>query len=446
MTWLKRILITISLLLTITLALPFFITFNDYIPHIEKAISTELKEPVSIKSIRFSTLPTPHLTVDGITVGTNEDIILSKVVLIPDIFSLLQSSIVIKSIEVDSPIITQKAFEKISELSKTNVDPASQQPSPVRIESIRFVKALIKFGKINFGPFNARVDLDSTGKPAEASIITLDGALNIFIKPERSHYLIDVNANNYTLPIGPPLVLDKLKILGIATSKDVNFSQMSAKLYGGSTSGTVTLSWLKGFKLSGNLDVNQMEMQKIASILSSKTHIGGILNAEPVFSASADSVDQMMNNLHLETPFKVQNGVLYGVDIQKAATSLIKKGSTGGETRFNQLSGHLVMAHNSYSFTQLIIASGTLTVDGSVNISAKNDLSGRINTQVEAAGMSTKVPLIITGTVDSPLLYPTGATLAGAAIGTAIMGPGVGTSVGAKVGGWVDNMFGKKGK
>jgi len=36
--------------------------------------------------------------------------------------------------------------------------------------------------------------------------------------------------------------------------------------------------------------------------------------------------------------------------------------------------------------------------------------------------------------------------MAGAALGTAVMGPGVGTSVGAKVGGWVDDLFGKKKK
>jgi uncharacterized protein involved in outer membrane biogenesis len=444
MTWPKRILIATGLLLAIALAVPFFISFNDYIPRVEQAISSELKEPVSIKNIKFTSLPRPHLTVEGITVGTNEDIILSKVVLIPDIFSLLQSSIIIKRIEVDSPIITQKAFDKISELTKANASSKSLQPSQVRVESIHFINALIKFGKVNFGPFDVRVKLDSTGKSVEASINTLDGALKILIKPDQSHYLIDASAKKWTLPIGPQLMLDELNIKGIATTNDVKFNQIGAKLYGGSASGTVALSWLEGYKLNGNLDVKQVEMQKIASMISSKTHISGKLNAEPVFSASADSAGELMNSLHLETPFKVQHGVLYGLDIQKAATSLIKKGSTGGETRFDQLSGHLVMAHNSYSFTQLKIASGTLAVDGSVNISAKKELSGRINAQVVAVGISTKVPLHVSGTVDSPLLYPTGATIAGAAIGTAIMGPGVGTSVGAKVGGWVDNIFGNK--
>lgn len=425
MTWLKRILIAIGLLFAIALAVPYFITFNDFIPQIEQVIAAKLKEPVSIKSIKYSSVPRPHLAIEGITVGTNQDIILSKVVLIPDIFSLLQSSIVIKRIEVDSPIITQKAFDKISGLSKANTSSASQQPSLIIVESIHFLNALIKIGKVNFGPFDARVNLDSTGKPVKASINTQDGALNIFIKPDRSQYLIDVSAKQWTLPIGPQLVLDELNIKSIATSKEVRFIQIGAKLYGGTATGDATFSWLKGYKLSGNLDIIQVELQKIASMFSSKTHISGRLNAKPVFSASAVSADQLINTLHLETPFKVQNGVLYGVDIQKAATNLIKKGSTGGETRFDQLSGHLVMARNGYNFTQLKIASGTLAVDGSVNISSKKDLSGRINVQVAAVGISTKVPLNISGTVDAPLLYPTGATIAGAAIGTAIMGPGL---------------------
>lgn len=444
MTWLKRILIAIGLLLAIALVLPYFITFNDYIPQIEKAISAELQEPVSIKNIKFFSLPRPHLTVDGILVGTNEDITLNKIVLVPDIFSLLQSSIVINSIELDSPIISQQAFNKILELTKTNADPASQQSSPVKVESIHFVNALIKFGKVNFGPFDSLIDLNNIGKLVEASVTTSDKALNILIKPDQSNYLIEVHAKKWMLPIRPQLLLDELDIKGIATINDVNFSQVTAKLYGGSAIGSITLNWLKGYKLNGNLDIHEVEMQKIASMLSSKTHFSGKLNAKPVFSASANNADQLINTLHLETPFKVQNGVLYGVDIQKAATSIIKSGSTGGETRFDKLSGQLVMARNSYNFTQLKIASGTLAVDGDVHISAKKELSGRINADVNVAGISTKVPLNISGTVDSPLLYPTGATIAGAALGTAIMGPGVGTSVGAKVGGWVDNLFGGK--
>ena len=57
MKWFKRIAIVVGVLLAILIALPFFVTLDDYIPQIEKEVSAKLKEPVSIKSIRFTALP-----------------------------------------------------------------------------------------------------------------------------------------------------------------------------------------------------------------------------------------------------------------------------------------------------------------------------------------------------------------------------------------------------
>ena len=444
MKWIKTILIALAVLLVIAVALPFFISLNDYIPRVEKEVSARLKEPVSIKSIKFAALPLPHITVEGITVGKTDDVKLGKVTVTPDLFSLLQSTRVIRSIEIDALALTRKAIDKIPAWAKSDTAKPPQQPPQVRVESIRLNNALVNFGKAPLGPFDARVSLDSKGEPVEASITTQDGKLKAFIKPDKSNYLIDASAKSWTLPVEPAIVFDELIIKGVATLNDANLGEVSAKLYGGTANGKATISWQKGFQLNGNFDVNQVEMQKIASMLSSKTHVSGKLNAKPVFSASAASAEQLMNALRLETPFNVANGVLHGVDIQQAATSLIKQGATGGETRFEQLSGHLVMERGSYRFTQLKIASGALGADGNVNISPKQELSGRINAQVKAIGTSANVPLNVAGTVDSPLLYPTGASMAGAAVGTVLLGPGLGTSVGAKVGGWAEGLFGKK--
>jgi glucose-6-phosphate dehydrogenase assembly protein OpcA len=103
------------------------------------------------------------------------------------------------------------------------------------------------------------------------------------------------------------------------------------------------------------------------------------------------------------------------------------------------------MERGAYRFTQLNIASGALAATGNVTISATKSLSGRINAEVKATNIaSAKVPLDVSGTVQSPLLLPTAGTVAGAAVGTAILGPGVGTSIGAKVGEWTEGLFGKK--
>jgi uncharacterized protein involved in outer membrane biogenesis len=442
MKWFKRALAALAVLLAIAGLSPFLITLDDYIPRIEKEVSARLKEPVSIASIRFAALPLPHVTIDGIAIGKTGDIKLGQVRLTPDLFSLLRSTRVLKSIEIDSPVLTQKAIDKFPVWARSD----ATGPPPVRIESIRLKGALVSYGKASFGPFDARIELDGKGEPGDASISTQDGKFKALIKPAPSGYLIDAAAKAWTLPVKPPLVFDVLTVKGVATLKDADLTEVSARLYGGTASGKMKIRWQDGIQLGGNLDVSQVELKQVASMLSPGAHVSGKLDAKPVFTASAASADQLMHALRLETLFSVQHGVLYGVDIQKAATSLVTQGSSGGETRFEHMSGHLAMEHGSYRFTRLKIASGALAADGNVSISAKKQLSGRINAQVAALGSSANVPLNVSGTLDAPSLFPTGGTIAGAAVGTAILGPGLGTSVGAKVGAWVEGLFGGKGE
>lgn len=438
MTWLKRILIFLALLLTIAVLLPFFIKLNDYIPQLEQAISSKVNVPVSIKNISFATLPTPHVTLEGISIDT--DIKLNKVIITPDLWSLLQTVIIIKRIEIDSPILTQKAIDTILALSHKD-DASANAPQKALLKNVQISNALINLDKVKFGPFDASASLDNQGQLKEALISTTDGALKVLIKPDQANYLIEARAQQWALPVEPKILLDELSIKAVASSENIQFDQINAKLYSGTADGKVNLSWKNGFKLNGHFALNQIETQTIAGMLSPNTRVSGKLTAKPVFSASAATAEQLIRHLQLATPFSVKNGVLYGVDIQQAASKLIKKNTGGGETHFDQLSGQLNMVHGGYHFTQLKIASGTLAVDGKVSISPKKDLSGRINAEIKAVGVSSKIPLNVTGTLDSPLLLPTGATIAGAAVGTAIMGPGMGTSVGAKVGGWVDNLF-----
>jgi hypothetical protein len=134
---------------------------------------------------------------------------------------------------------------------------------------------------------------------------------------------------------------------------------------------------------------------------------------------------------------------LYGIDIAKAATSLVRGGATGGETHFDQLSGHLVRDRGTHRFTDLKISSGALAANGNVNISAKQELSGRVNAQIKAAGTSAGIPLNVAGTVQAPLAYPTGGTVTGAAIGSVLL-PGVGTAIGSKIGQTIEGLFDKK--
>ena len=160
----------------------------------------------------------------------------------------------------------------------------------------------------------------------------------------------------------------------------------------------------EGLQVKGNFDINQVELKSLVPLVSPGTKMSGRLNAKPVFSASAADAAQLLNVLHLETPFSVQNGILHGIDIQKAATNLLTKGPTGGETHFDQLSGHVVRDRGAHKFTDLKIASGALAADGAVNISAKQELSAA-SIAGESRWPSANIPLNV-GAPSIALLYP----------------------------------------
>jgi uncharacterized protein involved in outer membrane biogenesis len=453
MKWLKWFGLALGVIVLILAVVPFFITLDDYIPRIEREISGRIKEPVKIGSIRAAGLPLPHVTVSGIVVGKTEDIKVGQVTVTPDLISLLGQTKVIKSVEIEHLVLTQKAIDKIPVWTKPEVgkggkprESAPAQPPAVRVESIRLDDAVLNLQQATFGPFDARLDLSSEGNPTSASIVARDGKLKATIKPDGSRFLIDATAKGWKPPLGPAILFDDLAIKGVATLNDADLSDVRAKVYGGAIAGKMSVGWQSGIQVKGNASINQVEIKSLLMALGRPASLSGKLTAQPVFSASASKADQLAAALKLETPFDVQNGVLDGVDIRKAATSLISKdGAKGGETRFDKLSGHLAMDRGTRRVTQLNVVSGSLAADGNVTISPRDELSGKINANIKSSVGSAGIPLNVSGTAQSPLLYPSGGTVAGAALGTAVAGP-LGTSVGAKVGSWSEGLLGGKEK
>ncbi|HKA40270.1 MAG TPA: AsmA family protein, partial [Burkholderiales bacterium] len=117
MKWLKWGGLALGVLLLILAVVPFFISLNDYIPRIESEISARIKEPVKIGGLRAGGLPLPHVAVTGITVGSAADIQVGKVTVTPELLSLLRATKVIRSIEIEKLLVTQKAIDKIAALT-----------------------------------------------------------------------------------------------------------------------------------------------------------------------------------------------------------------------------------------------------------------------------------------------------------------------------------------
>lgn len=434
---LKRLAIAFAILLAIMVAVPFFIPVSSYIPQIEKLAADKLKEPVKILSLKVAMLPLPHATLTGITVGKAPDIAIQTVTVTPDIFSLFGTVKVIRSIEVEGVTVKQDAFAKISGWTKSD-----GKPGQVRIGRLLVRAARVDLKKSALGPFDAEASLDQDGGLSEALVTSADKKLQVKVVPIKKNFAIDVSAKDWQLPVGPPLKFDQFNAKGEVSPTQLDFSAISGRLYGGNVKGVATLSWKSAWQLKGDINTTQVELQSLAPVLNPEMKVSGKLDAKSHFSSSAAAAGQLADALRLESVFNVQQGVLYNFDIAKAAQSFLKGGSKGGETRFDEISGRLLMDAAGHHLRDLKISSGTLAASGNLDISPKQQLQGRITAELKAGISLVAVPLDVSGSVKEPVLFPTKGAMAGAATGTMLLGP-AGTALGVKAGSALEKLFGK---
>jgi hypothetical protein len=88
------------------------------------------------------------------------------------------------------------------------------------------------------------------------------------------------------------------------------------------------------------------------------------------------------------------------------------------------------------------VVSGLLSAAGQVKILPSKQLDGVIDVDLKKGVSLATVPLKVSGTISKPEVFPTKAAMAGAVAGTAVLGPGVGTTLGVKAGSALDKMKG----
>lgn len=439
MKWLKRVLIILGVLLAAAVAVPFFIPLSAYIPEIEKLASEKLHEPVTIKSLHLWLLPTPHVALGGIAVGKGKDINIGKVSVSPDLGSLFEPVKVLRRVDIVDVTLRQGALAVIP----AAVQPGASSPQAVRVEQVRLRNLRLELKKQTLGPFNAEADIRPDNNLETAAITTPDGKLKITVKPEKDNYLLNVTAKKWQPPISQPVLIDELDAHGKATQHDLSVPQINAKLYGGSVNAKMQVSWRSDWKGNGEFHIKAVEIEPLVKLFT-KTSLSGKLTADGQFSGNGKTAEQLIDNPTLNMAFSIANGVINNVDLVQAAKFIPTKGSGGGQTHFDELSGNVQLADKHYRLRNIKVTSGVLSADGNVDIAPNQDLSGTVKVKVKSGTNLLSVPLAVSGTVNDPLLRPSTGAMAGAAAGTLLLGPVLGTSVGIKAGEFTENLFDKK--
>ena len=239
-----------------------------------------------------------------------------------------------------------------------------------------------------------------------------------------------------------PLVFDQIKARVAVQPEHLELNALEARLYGGKLSGKMSIN-RKDTVLAAEVAVNGIAMQSLVEALTNEVLFTGSMDGAAKFSMRLDAFERFPENLQLAGNFHLRNGVLTKVDLLQAASSPGKTNTAGGTTRFDDLTGLLTVDASGYHFRKLKIASGSLNAEGKVDISPSLQLGGMLDTDVKGTAGLVSMPMVISGTLNNPVVRPSKSALAGAAVGTAILGPGLGTAIGVKIGGFLNKLFGK---
>lgn len=370
----------------------------------------------------------------GLVVGNNTDLTVDDVVVIPTLLSLFSEQKVI-TIKLNKVTMKKTALAAFDALMEPSNDDA---PSAVAVEQLSIKQLQLDWPELQLPQMRIDVDLQDNAM-VSAELSADDDSIFALIEPENDGQKITVNLKEFKLPTETLLVLSTGQFDMHLKDSQLDIEKFNLGLYDGTIAGHGQLSWKKAAQLSGQFDVNAISLKEPSRNVSPDMYMTGSLSGKGKLTARAADIGQLSDHLQLQLPFTIKDGVLHGLDLVKAASLLIKQ-DDGGQTKFETFSGHLAVAGANYKLTNLHVDSGLLSATGKVAISEKDTLKGEVDVALKKSVGLAEVPLVISGTLDNPSVSPSKLALIGAAAGTAVLGPGVGTSLGIKASKSVDKI------
>jgi uncharacterized protein involved in outer membrane biogenesis len=439
--WTKRLFLILVVVFLALIGLPFLIPLNPYIPEIEKQAEEKLHEPVKIGSLRLSLLPLPHVVLHGITIGAQQEIKIDSIKVSPNLSSLFSSVKVLRDIQLDTVSIRTDMLGRMPGWFKSDGGPQT-----VRIETIGLNHVTMESPGMTLPLFTVSVNMSSEGDLKNVLLASDDGKLKLNATPiSGSNFDLNLTAKQWRFPVKPAFHFDVLNITGVVDNEALRLKDIDGKLYGGTLKGAAELNWKSGWRLNGDLKGQHVAVESLLPLFNSKARVRGRLNAKARFAMTGRTASQLADSPNADGDFSIRNGVLYGFDLARAAQPIKTKEVRGGQTEFDEFSGGYSISEKRIRLRKLNISSGVLNANGDVDISPSKQLGGKVYVEVKQGVSLVSVPLKVSGTLQAPVLFPTGMAVAGAVVGTAIL-PGVGTSLGMTAADKLDSWFGGKKK
>lgn len=208
--------------------------------------------------------------------------------------------------------------------------------------------------------------------------------------------------------------------VGIAADRGVlHVSPASAKLYGGTSTGDVTLDAHSTVPvLHLNESLAGIQIQPLLTDFAKLNRVSGRGNVTLDVTAHGNTTAALIGSLDGHAAVNLNNGAIQGIDLWSAINSAVALAerqpmpakAPGNSTPFEAFKASADLANGVATTKDLDIASGDLRVTGQGTANLVTEaVSYRVNATIlkgAAAGALANVPLLINGTMKSPSVRP----------------------------------------
>lgn len=369
---------------------------------VEAEFETRMGQKLVVGAVHWRWLGLPRVEVLDVQTVQPESIRVRRIAIYPELLPLVRQRLVINRLEVDGAVVPRSALAAYR-------DKAQEGMGAVVLSAVAFTDTTY---------------IDHSGVP-----VVYEGAIEF-----------DGDRLPRRVQVRRP---DAKQVTSLEATRDgktdggADLYQLRLEGGGGSARGQARLARSAdgGLALTGELAPRGVEVQSLLGAFERRSPISGVASGDTELRAEGDTLQALVRSLHTRSVLTVERAKVLRFNLEVAIKSVGQDRT--GETPLDRLSAVVDTQNTGQGmrtvFTQVKAASGNYTATGQATLYRRQiDAQGRL----EVGGGLVEVPFSLRGPSQEPAFSIAWEVLAGAAIGTAVL-PGIGTVLGAKIGGVV---------
>ena len=370
------------------------VPLRGYGNKIERSMSGWLHDDVTIGSVKFTLVPTPHLKIENLAVGKQLDAKARSGKIYLDIATLFGEFPAIHAIELDNVSLSNEAVRRI--VSWGNPEGKTGGITSIKLNGVTLdVKPAIE-------PFTANLAFTKAGALERAALSGSTG-WTLTLKPAEKGLDVDFNARNWVLPVGVPLQVGSMQMKGTLDGSQLLIPEFEASAMDGKVNGTLRATWDKGVRLEAELALARLQADQLMGAFTRNIAITGKLDGNFNFVAEAPTAEKLFSAPVAKGKFKLSEGSISNVDLVAVMQS-DAAGQRAGVTKFAEMTGEFGAAEARSSFRQVNLQGGVLRGNGNFDVGNNGSLSGRASLEIRSQVAQDRGAFNVSGTVSRPII------------------------------------------